>query len=250
MCTILFALNQHHRYKLIYLGNRDEFKSRPTQSSCFWEDAPSLLAGRDLKACGTWLGITRDKKLSFLTNHRNFKLNKENQASRGELTVNYLNGNEFAVDYLKRIRKNKNLYNPYNLVVGTTDKLYFYSNVEDQIIKVEEGIHGLSNAFLDTSWYKVDKAKKRLKALIEKDQLELEACFEILNDSEVPADAYLPNTGIEIALERSLSSIFIDLETYGTIYQTVILVDQDDRVTYAERYLDSNAIWQEQIIKL
>ncbi|MBF4693708.1 NRDE family protein [Fusibacter ferrireducens] len=248
MCTILFALNQHPKYKLIYLGNRDEFKSRPTQPSCFWEDAPNLLAGRDLKACGTWLGITRDKKLSFLTNHRNFKLNRENQSSRGELTVDYLRGNMSALEYLECARKKRNQYNPYNLVAGTVDELYFYSNVEDHIVKVESGIHGLSNAFLDTAWYKVEKAKKRLKGLIEQDQLDLEACFEILKDSEIPADAYLPDTGIEIALERDLSSIFIDLETYGTIYQTVILVDQEDQVTYVERYLDEHSIWQEQTV--
>ena len=249
MCTILFALNQHPQYKLIYLGNRDEFKSRPTQPSHFWEDVPSLLAGRDLKACGTWLGITKDKKLSFLTNHRNFKLSKENQSSRGELTVNYLKGEVDALAYLSSLRETKMHYNPYNLVVGSIDALYFYSNIEDQIIKIETGIHGLSNALLDTSWYKVDKAKKRLKTLIDQDQVEPEACFEILSDREIPPDQYLPDTGIEIALERDLSSIFIDLETYGTTYQTVILVDREDRVTYAERYLDLNATWQEQVIK-
>lgn len=250
MCTIIFALNQHPHYKLIYLGNRDEFKARPTAPSAYWEDEPKLLAGRDLKACGTWLGLTRDKRISFLTNYRDFKFIKENQASRGGLTFDYLRGETSALTFLNDLKANETSYNPYNLVVGNFDELYFYSNVEDEIKKVEDGIHGLSNVHLDTPWYKVEKAKKRLQHLIEKDQIDVEALFEILDDREIPPDQYLPDTGIDIELERNLSSIFIDLDTYGTIYQTVILVDQDDKVTYVERFMDSDHKWTSHTLKI
>lgn len=250
MCTIIFALNQHPHYKLIYLGNRDEFKSRPTAPSAYWEDVPKLLAGRDLKACGTWLGITKDKRVSFLTNYRDFKLIKENQASRGGLTFDYLRGETSASTFLNDLKASKTSYNPYNLVVGNFNELFFYSNVEDEIKRVKDGIHGLSNAHLDTPWYKVEKAKKRLQHLIEKDQIDVEALFEILDDREIPPDQFLPDTGIDIELERNLSSIFIDLDTYGTIYQTVILVDQNDKVTYVERFMDPDHKWTSHTLKM
>ncbi len=244
MCTIIFALNQHPNFKLIYLGNRDEFKSRPTAPSRFWDDETKVLAGRDLKACGTWLGITLDKRISFLTNYRDFKLIKENQASLGELTVNYLKNEMTALSYLETVKASKVTYNPYNLVVGTFDHLYFYSNIENEIIKIKNGVHGLSNAHLDSPWFKVEKAKKRLQNLIDSNQIDIEALFKILDDEEIPQDQYLPNTGIDIELERSLSSIFIDLETYGTLYKTVILVDKNDHVTYVEKFRDASLQWK------
>ncbi len=59
MCLILFAYKMHPRYQLVLAANRDEFYDRPTQGLSYWEDVPQVLAGRDLKARGTWLGMTR-----------------------------------------------------------------------------------------------------------------------------------------------------------------------------------------------
>lgn len=233
MCTILFANKVHPDYPLIFLGNRDEFKNRKSMKAHFWEDDANIFAGRDLVACGTWTGVTRTGKIAFLTNYRQVPLNREVPKSRGELTENYLKGNDSPESYLKAVKNNKNLYAPFNLVVGTVDELWFYSNIEDKIKKVEPGVHGLSNALLDTPWYKVEKAKSRLKKMMT-GKLDVQAIFEILNDTEVPDDTSLPMTGIPLELERTLSSIHIDTPEYGTVFKTIILVKQNGELLFYE----------------
>ena len=58
MCLIAFAIDKHPRYPLVLVANRDEFRDRPTESAHFWPDASHVLAGRDGRAGGTWLGVT------------------------------------------------------------------------------------------------------------------------------------------------------------------------------------------------
>lgn len=233
MCTILFAYKTHPEYPLIFLGNRDEFKNRPSMSAHFWEEHPNVFGGRDLIACGTWTGITRGGRLAFITNHRQIPLKRDVPKSRGALTGEFLSGEETPMNFLERIQKEHTDYAPFNLVVGNLEALWFYSNIEDKIKPIKPGIHGLSNGFLDTPWYKVEKGKRRLEEQID-GALSVEDLFEILNDNEVPPDDLLPRTGISIELERTLSSIHIDTPEYGTIFKTIILVDLHGQVSFYE----------------
>src|SRR5829696_4272707 len=57
VCLILFANEANSRYRLVLAANRDEFYSRPTAPAAFWEEAPNVLAGRDLKGGGSWMGV-------------------------------------------------------------------------------------------------------------------------------------------------------------------------------------------------
>ena len=226
MCTILFANHVHPEYPLIFLGNRDEFKSRQSKKAHFWEDDSNIFAGRDLVACGTWTGVTRTGRIAFLTNHRQVPLKRDGPKSRGDLTERYLKGKESPENFLKKVQKEKELYAPFNLVVGTIEDLWFYSNIENEIKQISPGVHGLSNALLDSPWYKVEKAKKRLADALDESP-DIQHLFEILNDTEVPEDGKLPDTGIPLELERTLSSIHIDTPEYGTVFKTIILVDQN-----------------------
>jgi len=83
MCLIVFAYNAHPKYKFIFAANRDEFYDRPTEQANYWKDHPELLAGKDLQAGGTWMGITKGGKFAAVTNYRNLKNIKENAPSRG-----------------------------------------------------------------------------------------------------------------------------------------------------------------------
>lgn len=233
MCTILFAYKKHPEYPFIFLGNRDEFKNRPSMSAHFWEEHPNIFGGRDLIACGTWTGITKEGRIAFITNHRQLPLKRDVPKSRGALTSEFLVGEEAPRLFLERIQKEHADYAPFNLVVGNIEELWFYSNIEDEIKQIKPGVHGLSNGFLDTSWYKVEKGKRRLEDQIG-DELKVENLFEILNDDEVPPDDLLPRTGISIELERTLSSIHIDTPEYGTVFKTIILVDLHGQVSYYE----------------
>lgn len=105
MCLINFQLHDHPIYKLVLAANRDEFYERPTMPAHFWEDNPNILAGRDLRRMGTWLGVTKKGRIAALTNFREADQQNTNKISRGELVSAYLSGNMGPQNYLESIQK-------------------------------------------------------------------------------------------------------------------------------------------------
>jgi len=241
MCTLAIACNSHPEYPLIFIGNRDEFYKRQTENARM---RSGVLSGLDLEKGGTWTGISLTGRIAFITNHRDFTLHVEAPESRGLLTKDFLEGKMDAKIYLETLSQKKTHYNPYNLLVGDTKDLYFYSNIEDRIIKLNEGIHGLSNAFLDTPWPKVIRIKEDLKEAISKSSLDENALFSILENRIEADENDLPSTGLELNLEKSLSSIFIELEAYGTRHETVILVNHLGKVHFIEKYRTDDGKWE------
>lgn len=235
MCLLNFQLNSHNRYKLVMAANRDEEYSRPTEAAHFWEDHPDLLGGRDLRGMGTWLGITKDGRFSALTNVRNTKeLLSTHSKSRGHLVRDFLTGDDRPEEYLKKVAEAGADYAGFNLLVGDKSGLYYLNNYENEVIRVEDGVHGLSNHHLDTPWPKVVKGRDGLKSVMENQDTDIEALFKLLRDDET-ADSGLPDTGLSKELERNLSPLFINMDKYGTRCSTVILIDQSDHVTFVER---------------
>ena len=242
MCLIIIALRSHPSYKLIIAGNRDEYHDRPTARACFWKEAPELLAGKDLRAGGTWFGITKQGRIAALTDYRDPALNKNNAPSRGELVRNFLLSRENPVDYLNGLIQTADEYNGFNLIVGEKDDLHWYSNIGNKLKNLTPDIYGLSNHLLDSPWPKVSSGKKALSRLIsEKKNLSTENLFTILSDTSVADDKDLPDTGIDIEWERALSSTFISSPTYGTRSSAVLLITPDDHVTFVERSYGSSA---------
>ena len=235
MCLIVFANNFHKDYKLIFAANRDEFYNRPTEAAHFWNDYPELLAGQDLEAGGTWMGITKSGRFAAITNYRDMKNIKENAPSRGNLTLDFLTSDISPEKYFAEIKNEFKNYNGFNLILGDVDNLFYISNIQSELKKIEPGIHGLSNAFLDTKWPKVDTSKQRLEKSISDNQISEEVLMKILDDKSFAEDENLPETGVGIELERVLSSVFIKTEKYGTRCSTVMLIDQQDNVQFIER---------------
>jgi len=236
MCLLLIALKQHPAYKLVLAANRDEYYDRPTAPAKFWKDNPDLLAGRDLKAGGTWLGITRTGRLAAITNYRDPAHTREHAPSRGDLVLHFLESKVSARRYLDHIRKEGDQYNGFNLVLGSIEELFWYSNRGDGIRRLSKGMYGLSNHLLDTPWPKVEKAKKRLSSVLASgEEVQPEDLFGILGDRTRPADDVLPGTGVGLEWERILSPVFISSPVYGTRSSTIILVDHQDRVLFMER---------------
>lgn len=241
MCLCLFAIDQHEEFPFILLANRDEFRKRPSAKAGFWKDEPHILAGRDLQQMGTWLGINRSGNLAFLTNHRDMHSLKSDAPSRGHLVADFLIENAQPTAYLKNIKEPES-YNGFNLVVGQFNDLHYFSNIENRTQRIEAGIHGLSNAFLNTPWPKVDLGKRELSAAIDSDKLENDALFNILSDPQKPDDKLLPETGVGIELERVLSSRFINTEEYGTVCSTIIKIDRNKNCFFEERTFDVRGI--------
>lgn len=239
MCLILFAYRFHPRYPLVLAANRDEFHDRATAPAFFWNSEPVLLAGKDLRHGGTWLGITRDGRFSALSNYRDPGACKSDAPSRGELVPKFLLGSATAEEYLECLKKTSGRYNGFTLLFGDTSRLFCYSNRGSGRPVVSPGIHGLSNHLLDTPWPKVVRGKKLLEDILAaQDDPSLEGLFAILSDGAVPADHFLPDTGVGIETERALAPLFIRGPGYGTRSSTILLIDDDGNVTFAERTFD------------
>ena len=235
MCLILFSYKNHPKYRLILAANRDEFLDRPTKPARFWNEHPDLLAGKDTRAGGTWMGVTTDLRFAAITNYREPASEKPDAPSRGHLVLDYLKGSSHPQAYLQELQKNAAVYNGYNLLAGSAAGLWFYSNKENQVREVTPGIHGLSNHLLDTPWPKVQKGKERLGKSITSQTLQPGTLIDLLGDSEQAPDHLLPNTGVPQDWERLLSPMFIRAPNYGTRASTVLLIDHEGKVTFVER---------------
>lgn len=237
MCIVNFHFQDHPKYKLIVAANRDEFYKRPTGELHFWKDMPNILAGRDLEANGTWLGMSKDGKFATLTNYRDIKyLNKNDKRSRGDIVTNFLTDDIHPEIYLQQLHERRNEYNGFNVIVGDADALYYYGNEQGEIIKIDPGTHSLSNQLLNTPWPKVVRAKSLLNEYVENNEdVDPKDLFSILENDTIAPDDELPNTGVGLPLERDLSPIFIRTDGYGTRVSTVILITHDNNVQYIER---------------
>ncbi len=234
MCLAVFALNTHPAYKLIMIFNRDEDKSRGSEPIHWLNN--NILAGRDEKEGGSWFGITRRGRIAYLTNFRDPKNFDENKKSRGLIVKSFLNSKDNPEVFLKNLLENIRDYNPFNLVVGKTpDELYYLSSANLNIIKIEDGIHGLSNGLLDEPWPKVEKLKKGFKEAIREEDIDVDKLFRLLSDRETFPLDILPDTGVGDELEVKLSPIFVDFEGYGTVSSTVLLVCRDNSVVLREK---------------
>lgn len=226
MCLILFAHRCHPNFRLIVAANRDEFLDRPTAPLAFWDDSPQVLAGRDLKEGGTWLGITRTGRFAALTNYRDPARMAPNAPSRGRLVSDYLQGEEPAHAYLDRLAARAGSYNGFNLLLGDEEGLFYYTNLTGEPRALEPGLYGLSNHRLDTPWPKLKRSRLLLRQLLDRRSDPMpDELLDLLADRVPAPDVELPRTGIPLEWERWLSPIFIDAPGYGTRASTVLVVN-------------------------
>jgi uncharacterized protein with NRDE domain len=236
MCLILFAYKIHPDYKLVLAANRDEVYDRPTRPLGFWQDREYILAGRDLKGGGTWLGVTRSGRLAAITNYRDPASLKDNAPSRGLLLTAFLSSAMPAGEYLNEIRSDGHLFNGFNLLVGDADGLYYYSNRGNGLVTLPPGLYGLSNHLLDTAWPKVERGKQKLETLLREERaIKPESLFQLLLDRAVPLPKHLPDTGVGRRWEKILAPLFIVSRTYGTRSSSVLLMSHSGRILFGER---------------
>lgn len=243
MCLILFAYRYHSRYPLIVAANRDEYYERPSAPAAFWNKFPHLLAGRDLQAGGTWLGVTKSGRIAAVTNFRDPLSHKLNALSRGLLLTDYLCGDEGPEEFIRRIWPTVGRYNDFSSIMGDLFHLYYFSNRDAFMRQIEPGIHGLSNHLLDTPWPKVERGKEMLDTLLsEEEHPSVEAIFDILADKTPPDDSLLPYTGVGLERERLLSTLFIESPDYGTRSSVVIFIDRDNIIRFTERTFEPGVV--------
>ncbi|HEU5290797.1 MAG TPA: NRDE family protein [Cyclobacteriaceae bacterium] len=235
MCLIFLSLQEHPTYKLIVAANRDEFYNRKTEAAAFWKDYPNIVGGRDLEAMGTWMAMTKQGKISLVTNYRDLSNINPHAPSRGQLVADFLLEDLSPLSYLEQVEAKGKLYNGFNLIAGSVAELYYHSNYKAGVEKIKPGLHGLSNHLLDTPWPKVTTGLEKMKSVLSSNDIDPVKLFELLYDDRVAPDEKLPDTGVGLERERMLSSMFIKSPNYGTRCSTVVMVDQDNHVYFAER---------------
>jgi folate-binding protein YgfZ len=129
MCLILVAWRVHPDYPLVVAANRDEFFARPTAPAAFWQDAPQVLAGRDLDAGGTWMGSHPRRTLRGPDQFSRSGADAQAAPSRGALVADFLTGDETPQAYLERTADYGRRCNGYNLLVGDGETLWWASNM-------------------------------------------------------------------------------------------------------------------------
>lgn len=258
MCMLLIGRDVHPEYKLIVAANRDEKYQRPTAAAHWWPGDPAVLAGSDLTAGGTWLGITKSGRFAALTNYWGDAEQRPDAPSRGGLVTGFLLSSVPAPEYFhhegpahgkngpargnqgpahgKKSPAPARLYNGFNLVMGDVDSLWYYSNVDETPShEIERGIHVVSNDLLDTPWPKARAAHAGLQQLIDSGRVSPYSLLKLLNSTVDRQRQQDPSTLSAAALEIAKSSIKIDFPRFGTRSSTVLLVDRANRVRFIER---------------
>ncbi|HEY3349238.1 MAG TPA: NRDE family protein [Thermoanaerobaculia bacterium] len=240
MCLIVLAWQTSPTFRLAVAANRDEFLARPTAPAAWWPDAPDVLAGRDLRGGGTWMGVTRTGRFAALTNFRDTTAPRKGGApSRGNLVEDFLRKEEGPAAFLSRLARNADTFEGFNLLVSDAGELWSFSNAEESgPVALSPGVFGLSNHLLETPWPKVTAARERFeRALSEvRDAEELEGrLLTLLRNRSLAPDAALPETGLPLTWERALSAAFVVLPDYGTRASTALVVGADGEARFTER---------------
>jgi len=243
MCLVLVVWRMHAQYPCLVAANRDEFHARPTARAEWWPDHPEILAGRDLEAGGTWLGVTRTGRFAALTNYRDPERRRAAAAgaatpSRGALVTSVLESGASVAQSLGYLREVGANYNGFNLIFSDGERLGIYESVRGSGRELPPGIYGLSNHLLDTPWPKVQIAKNRLQAAL-LGLTDTAPLLELLRDDRPASDALLPQTGVGLEWERLLSSAFVRAPDYGTRCSTIIRIEREGRAYFDEWSWDS-----------
>ncbi len=242
MCLIAVAWQDHPRYELALIANRDEFHARPAAPAAFDPDAPDVYGGRDLQAGGSWLQVSTRGRFAAVTNVRDGRNPETAPRSRGALVRDFVRGGMDSTGFAAELAPIAKEHGRYNLLVWDGRALVFASNHPEVVSQpVSPGIHAMSNGAFDAAWPKSGHATRALRAWLESpvssrevDAASLEPLFTALRDTTPAPDAALPDTGVGLEMERWLSPPFVQGGRYGTRCSTVVLVGRDATV-FAER---------------
>ena len=236
MCLILFAYQQHRKYPLILAANRDQRFDRATRSAQFWPEAPQLLAGKDLEAGGTWMGITRAGRFAAVTNFRGHAT-VNGTLSRGQLCTDFLQGEMSSQAYVDQVLAKASQFAGFNLLVNDGEQFLYCNNQTNEARQILPGLYGLSNGLLDAPWPKIAKGKQGLQQILYNDSVQAENLLSLLHDEQIADDPELPTTGVGIVRERLLSPLFIRAQDhgYGTCNSTALLINDKQNVIFHER---------------
>lgn len=268
MCLLVLAWKTHPRYRLVIAANRDEYHARPAAALGRWSAPDDILAGRDLRAGGTWLGVDRHRRFGVVTNFRDPPIEvpaalpvgrppgprilsgrsppsaarpAETARSRGGLIPRYLASAAGPGEYLGALEHEAAGYGGFNLLLADGESLWYASNRGTPFAReLSAGVHGLSNERLDTPWPKLRRVRRGFEDWLGSGSgAEGGELFALLGDRKPATEGeQLPSTGLSPQWERILSAPFVLHETYGTRCSTILAIDPAGGCYLAERRFD------------
>ena len=235
MCLVAIGWQRHPDYPLVIAANRDERFDRPAAPLGWWPGAPRVLAGRDLVAGGTWLGISETGRFAVVTNYRE-PPGDPAPRSRGELVSMWLTDGLSPAAFHERLEATESAYAGFNLLFGDRRSLHYFSNRSDRGGPLEAGVYALSNAELDTPWPKATRAREHMRDALTRGTVSPDAFAPLLRNRQPAADDALPDSHLALPVRRLLSAPFIVGEHYGTRCSTVLSVHRNGEVRAHEQH--------------
>jgi uncharacterized protein with NRDE domain len=237
VCLLVLAWEAHPRFRLIVAANRDEFHDRPAAPLAPWPAPADILAGRDLRAGGTWLALDRRRRFGALTNSRDRMPAPPAAPSRGELIPQYLLGEGGAREYLAGLEPRSAAYAGFNLLLGDDRSLWYACNrCRPFARELTAGIYGLANERLEDSCAKLRRVRRRFESWLAGRGTEIEELLAMLEDGEPAAEAHGPPGGAPPGeWERILSAPFVKHPRYGTRCSTVLALEPAGELRLIER---------------
>jgi uncharacterized protein with NRDE domain len=227
MCVAAIAWNAHPRWRLIAIGNRDEYQQRPSAPLAAWDDGSGIIAGKDLQAGGTWLGVTASGRFALVTNFRVEGYPRPGFASRGGLVKGWLKGEDLP---------DVSAMNPFNICLADRDAAHVLTNhPEREMHPLAPGIHGLSNGAFARPWPKTRQLCADLKDWLSDDAEDFAPLLAALRSE----DLHAPKSPDEEGPEAPYSPVFINDPVYGTRCSTVVAIGQDGGGVIVERSFDA-----------
>jgi uncharacterized protein with NRDE domain len=217
MCVAAMAWMARPRWRLVAIGNRDELHARPTAPLAQWDNG--VLAGRDLQASGTWLGVHPSGRFALVTNRRVEGSSPPNKASRGALVTDWLVNAPLPAP---------TTLNPFNLFVVADGQARLMTNhPAAQTSALAAGIHGLSNGSLADRWFKTAQLQTALAAWLDRTDSPAALLAALADERPDPVDP-----------ANLFSAPFIRHDRYGTRCSTVMAIDRDGAGVIIERRFD------------
>ncbi len=153
MCTLVILYRPGHEWPLLLAGNRDEMRDRPAAApQRHWPDRPEVVAGLDVLANGSWMGLNDHGVVAVVMNREGTLGPQAGKRSRGELVLEALDhaDAETAVAALRELAPVA--YRRFNLFVGDPRRAYWLRHAGDGRVSAQNiapGLHMLSAGELD-----------------------------------------------------------------------------------------------------
>src|SRR5208282_2846600 len=151
MCTLAIYFQATRDCPVVIAANRDEFLERPASDPTTLLERPHVIGGKDLRAGGTWLGISEHGIVAGILNRRADKGGNPQARSRGWLCLDALQRRTAAEAAEFSAGERGSDYNPFNLLMASRTEAFVAYNrgASIEVIALKPGLHLLSNLDVD-----------------------------------------------------------------------------------------------------